>query len=130
MAQYDKSIALATRLITKFGGPAVLRRFTDASLADPDKPWRRSKPSSSDIAVQAVFLNVGDTGERYTPGTEVQTGDKLVLISGGGLAEPPRLKDRVYRDGAGSDDEGWSILDVQTLDPNGQQVLHQLQVRH
>lgn len=133
MAQYDKSIALATRLITKFGAPAVLRRFTDASLADPDKPWRRSKPSNTDIPVQAVFLNFGDmgrAGEQYMAGTDIQTGDKLVFIPGEGLSEAPRLRDRLYRDGADPDDEGWAIVQVQTLDPNGQQVLHQLQVRH
>jgi len=133
MAQYDKSIALATRLIAKFGAPAVLRRFTDAALADPDKPWRRSKPSDNDIPVSAVFLNFGDmgrAGEQYMSGTDIQTGDKLVIIPGEGLSEAPRLRDRLYRDGAGPDDEGWAIVQVQTLDPNGQQVLHQLQVRH
>ena len=133
MAQYDSAIATATRLIAKFGGPAVLRRFTDAALEDPDKPWRRSKPSTNDTPIQAAFLNFGDmgrAGEQYMPGTDIQTGDKLVFISGGTLAETPRLRDRLYRDGAGPDDEGWSIVQVQTLDPNGQLVLHQLQVRH
>lgn len=132
MAQYDKAVATATRLIAKFGGPAVLRRYADAPLPDADKPWRRGSPTPADTSVNAVFLNFGDmgrAGEQYMPGTVIEEGDKLVLISGGDLAEPPHLRDRLYRDGAGADDEGWSIVQVQTLDPNGQQVLHQLQVR-
>jgi len=132
MAQYDSAILLATRLIAKFGAPSVLRRFQDAELADTAKPWRRGEPSTNDIPLNAVFLNFGDmgqAGEQYMPGTNIQTGDKLVFISGGELAGAPQLRDRLYRDGADDDDEGWSIVQVQTIDPNGQQVLHQLQVR-
>ena len=133
MAQYDKSIVLATRLIAKFGGPAVLRRFSDASTPDADKPWRKTPgtPPSDDEDVSAVFLNFGDmgrSGERYNRDWNIQVGDKLVFISGGDLAAPPELRDRIYRDGGGADDEGWSISKVQTLDPNGQQILYELQV--
>jgi hypothetical protein len=133
MAQYDKSIALATRLVAKFGGPAILRRFSDAAVPDPDQPWRRAtgSPASTDEEINAVFLNFGDmgrSGERYSSEWNIQVGAKLVLISGGNLSAPPELRDRLYRDGAGPDDEGWSITKVQTLDPNGQNILYELQV--
>jgi len=129
MARFDRSIKTAQRLIAKNGQDVLLRRFSDAPPPDADKPWRTGSPSHSDDAVKAVFLNFGDMGERYMEGAEVQIGDKLVLIAGGDLTSPPDLRDRIYRDGGGPDDEGWSILKVVTLDPNGQQVLHQLQVR-
>lgn len=133
MARFDSAIKLATRLIKKNGQECVLRRFDDGATADGDKPWRRDQPNSSDVTIEAVFLNFGDlgrAGERYMPDTEILTGDKLVLISGAALPDAPDLRDRIYRDGGGEDDDGWGIVKVQTLDPNGQQVLHQLQVRH
>lgn len=132
MARFDKFIALAQRLIAKNGQDTILRRYVDAPAADPDKPWRTGSPASADTTVKAVFLNYGDlgrSGERYMEGLEVQVGDKLVLIAGGDLAEAPALRDRLYRSGGGEDDPGFAILNVQTLDPNGQQVLHSLQVR-
>lgn len=129
MARFDSAIKVAQRLIAKNGQDAILRRYSDAPAPDGDKPWRTGSPSSSGVPVRAVFLNMGDMGERYMQGTEVQIGDKLVLIAGGDLAEPPDLRDRIHRDGGGPDDEGWSIIKVVSLDPNGQQVLHQLQVR-
>ena len=134
MAQFDNSIALATRLVAKFGAPALLRRYSDASVPDATKPWRRApgQPPSDDEAVQAVFLNFGDmglAGERYNSDWDIQTGDKLVMVSGGSLDDPPELRDRIYRDGGGPDDEGWSISKVKTLDPNGQKVLYEMQAR-
>lgn len=133
MARFDSAIKLATRLIKKNGQATIVRQFDDGATADPDKPWRRDKPDHTDITVDAVFLNFGDlgrAGERYMPDAEIQTGDKLVLIPGAALADPPGLRDRLYRDGGGEGDDGWGIVKVQTLDPNGQLVLHQLQVRH
>lgn len=132
MARFDKFITLAQRLIAKNGQDTILRRFSDAPAPDPDKPWRTGSAEPDDITVKAVFLNYGDlgrSGERFMPDTQVQTGDKLVLIAGGDLTSAPELRDRLYRNGGGDDDEGFSIVNIQTIDPNGQQVLHQLHVR-
>lgn len=130
--RFDSAIRTAQRLIAKNGQDTILRRFSDAPAPDPDKPWRTGSTESDDVTVRAVFLNFGDlgrAGERYMPDTQVQTGDKLVLIAGGDLTTPPELRDRLYREGGGPEDEGFTIVNIQTLDPNGQQVLHQLQVR-
>lgn len=132
MGQYDKAIAAASRLIKKFGKPVLLRRYQDAVLPDEERPWRRDRPAGTDEVVNAVFLNFGDlgrAGEQYLPGSVIEKGDKLVLLPGGDLEKPPALRDRLYRDGGGPEDGGWAVVRVQTLDPNGQQVLHQLQVR-
>lgn len=132
MARFDKFIALAQRLIAKNGQDTILRLYTDAPEADADKPWRTGAPASSDTTVKAVFLNFGDlgrAGERYMDATDIQIGDKLVLIAGGVLASPPALRDRLYREGGGPGDPGFGILKVETLDPNGQAVLHKLHVR-
>lgn len=130
--RFDSAIRTAQRLIAKNGQDTILRRFSDAPAPDPDKPWRTGSTEPDDVTVRAVFLNFGDlgrAGERYMPDTQVQTGDKLVLIAGGDLTAAPELRDRLYREGGGPDDEGFTIVNIQTLDPNGQQVLHQLQVR-
>ncbi len=132
MARFDSAIRTAQRLIAKNGQETILRRFSDAPAPDADKPWRTGTPSSADETITAVFLNFGDlgrAGERYMPDSDIQTGDKLVMIAGASLSAAPELRDRIYRDGGGEDDEGFGIVKVQTLDPNGQQVLHQLQVR-
>lgn len=133
MARFDSAIKLATRLIKKNGQTTVVRSFDRPAAPDAAKPWRSGDATETDVTVDAVFLNFGDlgrAGEQYMTGAEVQVGDKLVLISGGSLLAAPKLTDRLYRNGGGADDDGFDIVKVQTLDPNGQQVLHQLQVRH
>lgn len=124
MARFDSSIETAKRLIRLNGQKAILRQFGDSPVPDPDKPWRVGGSDTLDIEVEAVFL---DAEEQYLPDTKIEVGDQMVYIAGGGAT--PTLRDRIYRNGGGRDDEGFSIVHLSTLNPNGQEILHTLQVR-
>lgn len=125
MDEYDGALALALRLIKKKGRAAVLRQFGDAPVPDVNKPWRVTQPSSADLPAFAVLLDFGNVGQRYMPGTEIQVGDKLILMPASGLSATPGLRDVVV---FGSE-EPWSIVNLLTLEPGGVPVLHSMQVR-
>jgi hypothetical protein len=125
MGEYDSALALALRLIKKKGRAVTLRQYSDAPVPDANKPWRVGQPTPTDLPGFAVLLDFGDMGEHYMPGTEVQVGDKLVLMPASGLAAAPQLRD-VLVFGA---EEPWAIVTVQTLEPGGVPVLHSMQVR-
>lgn len=122
MAQYDNAIALAERLIKKFGQIAYIREYGDPVAGfDADAPWHPPRPISRNIAVNAVFLT---EGENRTEIEEVSTQDDTVYLVGA----TPRLRDRLYRTLVGGDD-GYAIVKVETLNPNGQIIFHKLMVR-
>lgn len=125
MGEYDGALALALRLIKKKGRVVTLRQFSDAPVPDANKPWRVGQLSSTDIPGFAILLDMGSMGEHYMPGTEIQIGDKLVLMPASGLSATPQLRD-VLVFGA---EEPWAIVTIQTLEPGGVPVLHSLQVR-
>lgn len=125
MGEYDSALAIALRLIKKKGRAVTLRQFSDAPVPDANRPWRVGQPTTTELSGYAVLLDFGSVGERYMPGTEVQVGDKLVLMPASGLAATPQLRD-VLVFGA---EEPWAIVTVQTLEPGGVPVLHSMQVR-
>lgn len=125
MGEYDGALALALRLIKKKGRAVALRQFSDAPVPDAIKPWRVGQPTHLDVPGFAVLLDFGSMGERYMSGTEIQVGDKLVLMPASGLGVTPQLRDVLV---FGAEDP-WAIVTVQTLEPGGVPVLHSLQVR-
>ena len=136
MARFDSASRLAQRLIKKNGRPIVIRRVGDAPSANPDKPWRTGDPDVSFDTATAVFLDfddLDDSGERIED-VSVQVGDKIALIAGLDLDAAPNLRDQVQYDDDGDgqpneDEDSWSIINVKTLEPNGQQVLYRLHLR-
>lgn len=125
MGEYDSALALALRLIKKKGRAVTLRQYGDAPVPDVNKPWRVGQATPTDLPAYGVLLDFGDMGEHYMPGTEVQVGDKLVLMPASGLAVRPQLRDTLQ---FGAEDP-WAIVTVQTLEPGGVPVLHSMQVR-
>lgn len=125
MGEYDSALALALKLIKKKGRAVTLRQFSDAPVGDVNKPWRVGQPTPTNLPAFAVLLDFGAIGEHYMPGTEVQVGDRLVLMPASDLAATPQLRD-VLVFGA---EEPWAIVTVQTLEPGGVPVLHSMQVR-
>lgn len=125
MGEYDSALNLALRLIQKKGRAVTLRQFSDAPVPDVNRPWRVGQPTSTDLPGYAVLLDFGSVGERYMPGTEIQVGDKLVLMPAKDLAVTPQLRDVLVF----GTEEPWAIVTVQTLEPGGVPVLHSIQVR-
>lgn len=121
MARFDSAIALAKRLITKNGQAVTLRSFSAGAAPDPAKPWKPGTNTPVDQPAVAVFLGYE---QRYVDGDTVRTGDQRVFVSASGLTSAPEVEGLVLR---GS--EQWKIVTIKPLNPNGQQIMYELQVR-
>jgi len=125
MAEYDKALALALRLITKKGRACSIRQAADPTVADADKPWRATKAAPTDIPAVCVLLPWGTMGDKYLPGTEVQVGDQLAFIPASGLTAGPELRDTLV---FGSE-KPWAVVARDVLAPDGVPILYTMQVR-
>lgn len=124
MAEYDSAIALAKRLIAKKGQDVTLRGFTAGATPDPTKPWKPGTNTPVNQTVKAVFL---DYEQKYIDGAMIQTGDQKVYMPSSDTSEvaiTPEEEGLVIR-GA----ETWKIVRIKPLNPNGQSIMFELQVR-
>lgn len=121
MARFDSAIALAKKLIKKNGQAVTLRGFTAGAAPDPTKPWKPGGNVAADQPIEAVFL---DYEQRYIDGQTIRMGDQRVFMPADGLTAPPEVEGLVLR---GS--EVWKVIAVKPLNPNGQAIMYELQVR-
>ena len=121
MARFDSAIALAKKLIKKNGQLVTLRGFTVSPGMSPDQPWRPGEPVPVDQPIEAVFL---DYEQKYIDGETIRMGDQRVFMPAEGLTSPPEQNGQVLR-GA----EVWKIITIKPLNPNGQAIMYELQVR-
>lgn len=120
MAQFDRSIATAKRLIAKYGQAVTWRQITDV-LPDPNEPWNPGEPEIVNNTVVIAFLPVGKEQLetlRLRPGTEVPKVSEMGYMFGGVEFEP-NMKDVVVRNGV-----ELSIVYIDELHPNGQEILY------
>lgn len=121
MARFDSAIALAEKLIKKNGQAVTLRGFTAGAAPDPAKPWKPGGNVAADQIIEAVFL---DYEQRYIDGQTIRTGDQRVFMPAEGLTAPPEVEGLLLRDL-----EVWKVIAVKPLNPNGQAIMYELQVR-
>lgn len=121
MARFDSAIALAKKLIKKNGQTVTLRGFTTNAAPDPAKPWKPGGNVPADQTIEAVFL---DYEQRYIDGQTIRMGDQRVFMPAEGLTAPPEVEGLVLR-GL----EVWKVIAVKPLNPNGQAIMYELQVR-
>lgn len=121
MARFDSAIALAKKLIKKNGQAVTLRGFTAGAAPDPAKPWKPGGNVAADQTIEAVFL---DYEQRYIDGQTIRMGDQRVFMPAEGLTAPPEVDGQVLRSA-----EVWKIVAVKPLNPNGQAIMYELQVR-
>jgi hypothetical protein len=121
MARFDSSIATALRLIQKNGETSTIFRRADTP-PDSSEPWNQDS-TETQYAADSVWL---DASLDRPSGSAVQSGDQIVLVAASGLTiTPDASMDRIERESG----ESWSIIAVRTLNPNGQQIIHELHVR-
>ncbi|XAI94570.1 head-to-tail stopper [Pseudomonas phage vB_Pa-PAC4] len=121
MARFDSAIALAKKLIKKNGQAVTLRGFTTNAAPDPAKPWKPGGNVAADQTIEAVFL---DYEQRYIDGQTIRMGDQRVFMPAESLTAPPEVEGLVLR-GL----EVWKVIAVKPLNPNGQAIMYELQVR-
>lgn len=117
---YASQIALAKRLIAQYGQPAVFRRISNPDVTNVDAPWRPAQPGQTDYPCSAVFLNYS---EKDTP-DEFRQGDQRVLIPCTDVPVDPTPMDKVVRNG-----DEWAIISSKVLNPNGERIYIELQLR-
>lgn len=124
MAEYDSAVALAKRLIAKKGQDVTLRGFTAGAAPDPTKPWKPGANNPVNQTVKAVFL---DYKQKYIDGEMIQSGDQKIYLSATDTSDGsivPEEEGLVVRD-----TEIWKIVKIKQLNPNGQSIMFELQVR-
>lgn len=112
---YDKTRAMAERLIAKFGQKGSLRRISNSG-PDYDPVQTSEDFTCSLVDLDHSKANVGET--------LIQQGDRMVYLSTEGLSIIPTLSNKVLIGGVEH-----AIVDLQPLSPGGTVVFWQLQVR-
>lgn len=123
MTQYTSKINTAHRLITKYGQPAKVRRYTDGSAPDPDKPWRPGDATMTEV--DTVGVNI-DFRPDQVEGYAYQRGDKICLIPAKGLEAWGPILDTDTIVIAG---EEWAIIQPARVYPSNEDIVFQNYVR-
>lgn len=120
MAQFDRQINTALRLIAKNGESVIWRQISEGTNAD--QPWNPPPTEVVDHEVSICFLPVSKEGyETFSvrAGTELPKGAVMGLMGDNGFS--PNLRDIVIRDGV-----QMAISYIDTLSPNGQKIIHKV----
>lgn len=125
MAQFDRQIATARRLIEKYGQAVVWQTVNQGAPVDAAQPWKSSAAADTPNDATICFVPVRDNDWRkllaYLKGTEVPVG-KLAGLMPGDVTFEPKLKDVVVRDGV-----TLNVTNIDLISPNGQKVLYILE---
>ena len=121
MAQFDRQVQTALKLIAKNGQAVKWRVVRDEPPVDASQPWKPTNdatPVEKDVSI--CFLTVDRmTFETlsFMNGGEVPTGAVLGYM--GAVDFEPSLKDVVIRDG-----KELRLENIDVLSPNGQTMLY------
>lgn len=126
MAVFDRQIRSVTRLISKYGQTVTLKS-TSSVTPNPTKPWEQTD-TSTETQVPMVFLSPSVSGAallgkefmEYIKGSELKVSEIRAYMAPTSVA--PKVSDIVVRDG-----KEMKIRAIDTLNPNGQTILHTLE---
>lgn len=111
MANYNRQIATAKRLIAKYGSKVTYNRIRDVE-ANPETPWIPGGPVTTSKTIDAVFVNssstLAQTLAAFMAGTTIPDGQITVFIPDIGFAPSP--KDTIIKDGVEYRFKGIGIL--------------------
>ena len=126
MDAFDRQIRSVERLIKKYGQVVTLNS-TSSVTPDPLKPWEQTDTSVS-TDVPMVFLSPSVSGAallgkefmEYVRGSELKVSEIRAYMAATSVT--PKVSDIVVRDG-----KEMKIRAIDTLNPNGQTILHTLE---
>lgn len=119
MAQYDRQIATALRLIAKYGQIATWQQIVDG-VPDPETPWLPVGSTTVDYSPHICFLPLDRDGKEFLMSmgqSEAVSGSMYGLM--GNVPFTPNIRDVVKRDGVSLE-----IKSIDLLSPNGQKILY------
>lgn len=100
MANYNRQIATAKKLIAKYGSKVTYNRIRDIE-EDPDQPWLPGGTQVTSSTIDSVFVNqsstLAQTLAAFMVGTTIPDGQITVFIPDIGFAPSP--KDTITKDG-------------------------------
>ena len=118
--EYDKFIALATRLINKKGRDVEIVRDTASGLVDPAKPHLGKRRRSSTIVTKAVF-DQPSVFQNFTQTTDedlIKRSSWTCWFAAEGLPATPGIKDKVRTLGS-----TYQIVDQVTIAPGNEPII-------
>lgn len=112
MGQFDRQVALAQRLIQKFGVVVRWYQLGVPTIPDATKPWLKANAADTFNDVYVVFLDEGDAFLRHMLGDDVPTGGLYGLM--GSVNFTPKLTDYIKHEST-----QYTVVDpLRKLSPN------------
>lgn len=119
MGKYDAQVALAKRLLEKYGEKAKLVRSTPGAPADPLKPWEPGTPAVTSRNVSAVYLNHSVLRRE----TLAKEGEIFAIVAASDLkVAPDPTIDHLLR----ASGTRYAIEKSEPLDPSGQAIIYEI----
>lgn len=119
MAFYDRMQQTATKLLDRFGAPAVIHR-TIGEVFDP-VTGATAPGTEEDHETVGVLVKYSD---QEIDGTKIRRGDRRLIIAAEPLSIEPTTADRVTANGV-----QYTIEDAPAANPAGTPIVYYLQVR-
>jgi len=107
----------ASKLVSKFGGAATIRRITVGAY---DPATGTAAETTADTAVRGVLENVS----LREVNDLIQAGDKRLLIAAADLANAPTPADRVIIAG-----RTLQVIEVRTIEQDNEPITYELMLR-
>lgn len=124
---YERQIATAQRLLKQKGGPAVYTSTTTGIAFSSDKPWRDTTNVVTRFDVQAAFIPYATQGHpQISEQDRTLKAAQQVYIAAADLPDvTPKSGDIIER---AAESFKWRVTTVDTLNVNGEAILHTIGV--
>lgn len=124
MAFYDDMAAVALELITEFGSEQTLLDVTPGTYDPVTGETTGDTPISQPAQVILLDYTLQESGQQYADGTQIQQGDKKIIIAAQGLAWAPGPTTKVDVGGV-----IWQIVNIKESNPAGTPLVYFCQGR-
>lgn len=124
MAFYDDMAAVALDLITEFGQAATLDGVTPGTYDPVTGETTGDTPITQPCQLILLDYSLQESGIKYAEGSQVQNGDKKILIAAQGLTWAPALTTTITADGA-----IWRAVNIKLSNPAGTPLVYEIHGR-
>lgn len=121
---YSRMAATALRLITRFGQAATLDDVTPGTYDPVTGETTGDTPITQSCQLILLDYSLQESGIKYAEGSQVQNGDKKVLLAAQGLTWVPQLTTTITADGA-----IWRVANIKSSNPAGTPLVYEIHGR-
>lgn len=123
-AFYDRMAATTLRLITEFGQGATLNDTTPGAYDPVTGETTGDTPITQPCQLMLLEYTANESGIKYAEGSQVQNGDKKIMIAAQGLTWAPALTTTITADGA-----IWRVVNIKSSNPAGTPLVYEIHGR-